>query len=913
MSDLESLLSDLEAKLRRVTELAPQVSVPTNEGTRHRQHAGSSALTAEMKSLLAQMSTILQEAKREVFRSSPGSARLAHRPPSVGTSAIIPSSLPDSSLAIHKRTNDLAPADQSPAQCPDHQFQSAAPGEQAKGDPSSAERNTDTTTSTSLADPTSNFKGLSSPAPEGSEAASATASRTNSSFKASSPPARTKFSLTTDEMGPKLIPNIERMVADKDFNGHIRVEGMEPVDWDALANKLNQPEYRKQLAVEYSPDSTMKGCSRLRLASSARFRFPKLATTPTKPPIDEIWKFLDRLANDPPKGKVPYYVGPPLACDLISLLHPGDELSQFTTIPGGNSDYWHAGCLSSGTPWHKEDANWRSVNLVCSGLKLWVVIPAHYTARFEGFVKQNWRTNNCAQFVRHLSLFIGPTTLREAGIEFNFHCAGPGDMIVTNPGEYHMVANFTECFAMSIKFLLPGEKVIPEDLAVCEQCGLFPLDHKRFRAVSCPLADNETERLPVSSNPEYEKLQPKKRPVLRQAAGPLRPGKKQKSALMPSSADPKLIEVREQIKEVDPMCRIPSFSGQPPSYVVFKLATVIYSRLAISQFCSLVRSRRDLDTESFRMNFSQDVSARVGQRLGRIEVFQRKTDLGRLCARLETFYLAQDIDNSKNGRIRADPAVIERILKQTKCSKKTLERHRSQGNKWRRLCDGYEGLLCLIFLDGGNPFGISPDSYTSLGEGAVRMFQDLLNSPYIRTLCSAANAFQRSLDSRSYDVEFRWEAGNRSLEKLPENEMLTLLQPLPSAPENIFDADKYQDWLRPPSWPEEWSWPADPTAILGVDDKKCDFCDEEKCDCVRKSTEHKPRIKHYGKKGRGLQAVACKPGQMAYQKGDIVGFITGSIVPPDTYHDSWTLDFVRPDLADEPVSVRAFCTGEGER
>ncbi|WQF77058.1 Putative SET domain, JmjC domain, SET domain superfamily protein [Colletotrichum destructivum] len=819
-----------------------------------------------MKSLLAQMSADLQEVKRKVSRSSSGSAQLAHRPPSsVGTSAIVPSSLPDSSLAIHKqRSNDPASADQSPAQCPDHQSQSAAPGEQAKGDPSSAERNTDTTTSTSLADPTSNFKGPSPPAPEGSEAASATASRTNSSVEAPSPSARTKFSLTTNETGPRLIPNIRRMLAEKDFNGHIRVTDMEPVDWDALANRLHKPEM---------------------LAAKASI-------------VGEI--------------SVPNI-------DFISLLHPGEEFLQFAAIPGGNSDYWHAGCRLSGTPWHKEDANWRSVNKVCSGLKLWVVVPAHYAARFEEFVKQHWRTNNCAQFVRHLSLFIGPTTLKEADIEFSIHCAGPGDMIVTNPGQYHMVANFTDCFAMSINFLLPGEKVIPDDLAVCEQCGLFSLAHKGFRAVSSPLTYDETERLPVTSISENEKLQPKKRAVLRQAAGPLRPCKKQKSTPMSSSASRELTEAEEQIKKVDPLCIIPSFGAQPPSSEVFKLAAVIYSRLAIRQFCSLIRSRRDLDTESFRMNLSQDIPARVGQRLGRIDVFLRKTDLGRLCARLETFYLAQDIDNSKDGRIRADPAVIKKILKQTKCSKKTLERYRSQGNKWRRLCDGYKGLLCLIFLDGGNSFRINPDSYTSLEEADVHMFQDLLNSPYISALCSVAKTFQRSLDSTSYDVEFCWEAGKwpldstscdvefrweaekQPLEKLPENYMLTLLQPLPSAPENIFDPDKYQDWPRPPSWLEEWPWPADPTAILGVDDKKCDFCDEEKCACVRKSTEHKPRIKHYGKKGRGLQAVACKQGRMAYQKGDIVGFITGRIVPPDTYHDSWTLDFVRPDLADEPV------------
>ena len=57
-----------------------------------------------------------------------------------------------------------------------------------------------------------------------------------------------------------------------------------------------------------------------------------------------------------------------------------------------------------------------------------------------------------------------------------------------------------------------------------------------------------------------------------------------------------------------------------------------------------------------------------------------------------------------------------------------------------------------------------------------------------------------------------------------------------------------------------------------------------------------PRIRDYGQKGRGLQAIAKEPGQVAYKDGDRIGRLVGYVVvvkPEDRY----TVEIVRPDLS----------------
>jgi hypothetical protein len=57
----------------------------------------------------------------------------------------------------------------------------------------------------------------------------------------------------------------------------------------------------------------------------------------------------------------------------------------------------------------------------------------------------------------------------------------------------------------------------------------------------------------------------------------------------------------------------------------------------------------------------------------------------------------------------------------------------------------------------------------------------------------------------------------------------------------------------------------------------------------------KPRIKIFGRKGRGLQAVASKPDLVVYRAGDMIGRLTGKITSAESASKGWSVEFVSPD------------------
>ncbi|KAF6787341.1 lysine -specific demethylase 4c-like protein [Colletotrichum sojae] len=572
-------------------------------------------------------------------------------------------------------------------------------------------------------------------------------------------------------------------------------------------------------------------------------------------------------------------------------------------IAGGNSPYDYIGERGSATCLHKDDADLQSCNMVISGWKLWIVLAKRHTEKFEAFIRQNWEANRCAQFVRHLSLFIGPKKLRQESIDFAVHCAGRGDMVIIEPGQYHAVVNYSACFATAINFTLPGKPVMPEAMAVCEHCGLCNLQQPDLRRVSPP--ETAAEPAPATARVAGRKCLTKRQAP---AAQTTQPAKKPKAIQM----QPELAQVIKQVRKVDRLCKIPQIDEtDPPTPEVLKLALAIGIRAAIQQFCDLVRSRRDPNNERARLHLSKDLHTRIGQRLGHLGTSQRRSNFERLMVRLDQHCLACDIDQSKQGRIRADTAFLNSLAKEINCPRETITRHQKQGNKWRRLCGNRKELLCFVFLTSQNPFNISVDAFLSLSENDLGMLH-ILDNNYIDELCSAARALLDSMDSVSPDVEFGWEVANKASNDLPENEMLSLLRPTPQASENVYDPGKYPDWPPPPGWPEDSPWPTDPTKILGADERKCDFCEAGRCECVtqvpsRNRSTGMPRIKDYKDLGRGLQAVGSRDGQAAYRAGEIIGFLIGDIVPSGTFQDSQTLDFARPDFCEEPVVCQIRC------
>ncbi|KAH7354525.1 hypothetical protein B0T11DRAFT_301504 [Plectosphaerella cucumerina] len=76
---------------------------------------------------------------------------------------------------------------------------------------------------------------------------------------------------------------------------------------------------------------------------------------------------------------------------------------------------------------------------------------------------------------------------------------------ITDYGQaYHLVVNLTDYLAVSINFLHPDEPVFPEDVAACEACGLYNVDHPSIRHIGTTDAE--------STDPEEDK--PRKKPRL---------------------------------------------------------------------------------------------------------------------------------------------------------------------------------------------------------------------------------------------------------------------------------------------------------------------------------------------------------------------------------------------------------------
>jgi len=221
-----------------------------------------------------------------------------------------------------------------------------------------------------------------------------------------------------------------------------------------------------------------------------------------------------------------------------------------------------------------------------------------------------------------------------------------------------------------------------------------------------------------------------------------------------------------------------------------------------------------------------------------------------------------------------------------------------------RICGDYEGLLCFIFLESTNPFKISADQYLSVEETNLKIFHGLLESDYTTTISSVGKAFLETLQSTTADKEFAWEGKSVPLERLSEKDLLLF----PICNNNTYHSEKYPDWPEPVGWPEDWNWPCDPTWVH-PDMIDCGKCGKKtKCECINLPRRSMPRIKFYGEKGRGLQAVASVPGEYAYRKGDFIGELTGELVPPGKLNE-WTMEVKRPDIQAVVCEIYSGKTG----
>ncbi|KAF2844235.1 hypothetical protein T440DRAFT_494196 [Plenodomus tracheiphilus IPT5] len=223
--------------------------------------------------------------------------------------------------------------------------------------------------------------------------------------------------------------------------------------------------------------------------------------------------------------------------------------------------------------------------------------------------------------------------------------------------------------------------------------------------------------------------------------------------------------------------------------------------------------------------------------------------------------MASALDSNRQGAIRLDGAVYDKVLREQGIDKVT----KKDRNKLKER--GFDrGLLCLLpFIE------ISENQLYNMTTAEINEFHILADGKKLEIAgrCEIGMSIQ---DMFTRDVEFAFEKEYlSSFDRLSEYEMVALLQPVSYPKVNSYMPDS--TWSKPPSWP--WEWPMDPTwAPLDA----CELCSLEECICLSELPQNRHRIVDYGPKGRGIQARGALSDDLAFSKGEDIQELVGDAV-----------------------------------
>jgi hypothetical protein len=699
-------MPEIVDKIRRIADMATEVHREIEGGARHerlgrRQHPATATFCEQQE-----VETILQE-MHNVFQTMEGIRNSLKRT----QASIVAAKSQSQSQKRPRRAQDHQ--QRAPARCaqlrPKLSMSQQAPIYQGDMEPDSP------TTTSSLSDlDTDDF------------------SQVHRNSTPTSDSETTQY-LRVEQMGDKLVESLAGLIESDSFSGKLTVQDLGHVDWADVI--FDDPEKHEQWAVKYKPTSIAPRCASLTRSNVTEFRRPRLSTPIQWPSDKEVLDFLEQAATDPPKKDLQYYVGPRLTTAYSNLLHSGPVLSAISSMEGVNSAFDHIGERWSGTAFHREDAHFRSSNLTLSGVKVWIIIRQHHTQRFEDYVRTFATGATCDQFVRHQGLLFAPSELRSQDIEFDIHCAKPGDLIITKPGQYHAVVNFTDCYAIATNFLLHNEKPFPLSLQVCSRCGLRNL---------------------------YEQGKLKYAETLLE-----------------------IQKCTDEILEQDPQCSIPKIDPcNPPSVKVFRLAAVIRSRAVISQFIKIVEAIRDGDHVNRLTKQSSNPEDRILLHMKNLSRSEQKSDLLAVRRRYDQILLVRDIEASMKGQLRLDSHFLTELCERADWSPSTYRRHREQGMAWKIISEAFDGLIYFI------PTGTIPTPAKATLKEYVGMtgntselekFKKLLNDDHTAKLCAAGKTFQQSYMGSSLP-KFKWEAAKiHQASSLSMSELLSFISPVAGA------------------------------------------------------------------------------------------------------------------------------------
>ncbi|KAF5597254.1 hypothetical protein FPCIR_3681 [Fusarium pseudocircinatum] len=472
--------------------------------------------------------------------------------------------------------------------------------------------------------------------------------------------------------------------------------------------------------------------------------WPAFGAECKRPTTDEAKAVFENTVQNPPEGKIPYYIG---HADILSeQLDPGPLITGNPDLDDLHSNYQHIGGHRSGNRIHWEDFTYldetdngpvyrglRSYNEVYfgTGYKLWLVIAKHHITKFDAFARSTWQCQGCIGAISHQCLFLAPSTLEKEGIDYTIHAVGRGEAFWTLPGQQHSIINVGHCAARSMNFLYPGESIDCKKLTHCRECDQHPISLKYD--------------VPLVSNPNRKRK-------LHQAHSSF-PSKKTRNETAPQR---ELVKIKKTLERAGLVYRPIGIDHKDPSVAevkVYKLVAAVRSTLAIEQFIEVVRQCRDPEIKTRLAQARNSLN-------GAVELMKATDDhtkAPKLRVRLAQLNLSQQSEKAKTGPQKNHKAgFLDDLAAKHGLTRPRLKHHLQEGGKWTSLCKSHDGLLSFIFLKSEKALGITKEDWATVtNDENNRTFHKLLDDDYMRNLCTAGRALERLLLGES--VKFLWE------------------------------------------------------------------------------------------------------------------------------------------------------------
>ncbi|KAK5994699.1 Lysine-specific demethylase 4 [Cladobotryum mycophilum] len=576
-----------------------------------------------------------------------------------------------------------------------------------------------------------------------------------------SPSRNTQFTLDISGVKNSLLPYLADLVLNHNFKNILHINNLPNVSWDSISisnEQLTEHHYRG-VTYRLQTDKDMGNYVSLFVADDTyEFQRPPDDATDQQPSYETCIGFLESLTTQgSQEASVSYLVGPPLDGRWNDLVDSGECLrSQLPgDIKGITSPYWHFGGRFSGTAFHKEDCNLRSMNLVIYGFKIWLIVDTENTEKFEAWVRSIWGADSehDDQWLRHLNLILPPSMLVTAGIKFHLVCAGPGDMVITSPNQYHYVVNMTTNLAVAVNFLFPQEPIARKQTFLCKDCGIYPLANQIPNLF--PLAAQGVT--PDSGRPQKRRRQ-------------------QESTSLNSDNgegdknDAKCAAVIKKLQAQPAGCLVPfCVQSNLPRAKILRLTMAMRGRSAIGQLWKLQENVRngqrvDLSEALIDRSLNSDIQQMVLDKS--ITICNGANQQFNLLRRLSTWHFAEAAELSKGAiAMRVSSKVVSQYTGDGVRNRYSKIKYR--GDLLHMICGSHRGLLAFIPLQRDDHCGISNPESQYQNSATKRDFKDFekiykAKDALTQVLCAIGTSF---LDSWGYKdpCEFKY---NDWLDKL---------------------------------------------------------------------------------------------------------------------------------------------------